>query len=305
MARKQEPEGGGDSWMNTYADMVTLLMTFFVVMLSMSTIDQNKFNAFVQSFTSLPENVIEDIIGQDGGVEEGEAPIEGDVEELYQMLKDYVDDNEMGYAIDIAKVEDVVFIRFNSVLFFAPNSYTLLADSYPTLDFVGEALTANQDAIRTINILGHTASTDDSLNTLSWILSGERAGIVAKFIDDWGFEAKKLVAMGYGKNFPIAPNDNEEGMSQNRRVELVIVGIDSDLSYNTYEGLQDFFNDSQYPSSGNAAELFTPADGSAVTNTPEASSGGGIDIGGLEGALAEAGTPSLPEVESVLPDATQ
>ena len=71
MARQRKaPEGGGgQAWLNTYADMVTLLLCFFVLIISMSTINEEKFNAFLESFQNIDKEVLEEIIEglQNGG----------------------------------------------------------------------------------------------------------------------------------------------------------------------------------------------------------------------------------------------
>ena len=62
MARQRKSSGGGgggQAWLNTYADMVTLLLCFFVLMISMSTINEEKFNAFLESFQNIDKEVIE------------------------------------------------------------------------------------------------------------------------------------------------------------------------------------------------------------------------------------------------------
>ena len=76
MARKRNSSGGGgggQAWLNTYADMVTLLLTFFVLMISMSVIDQEKFNAFLESFQNIDKEVLEEYLDatQQGGGEGG------------------------------------------------------------------------------------------------------------------------------------------------------------------------------------------------------------------------------------------
>ena len=68
----------------------------------------------------------------------------------------------------------------------------------------------------------------------------------------------KLVVMGYGDNFPVASNDTEAGMKKNRRVELVIIGKDSNVNTNIYEALQELYNDEEYPKKGDVNEVLLP-----------------------------------------------
>ena len=108
-------EGGAASWLNTYADMVTLLLTFFAVLLSMSSVDQEKFNAFIESFSNLPPEVIEEIIAGKGDNPEDDptatSPTEVEVTEamdnLYQMLIEYVEQHGMQEQVSIERSEGI------------------------------------------------------------------------------------------------------------------------------------------------------------------------------------------------------
>lgn len=240
MARKRAGDdgGGGDSWLNTYADMVTLLLTFFAVLLSMSNTDEAKFNAFIKSFSNLPQEVVDDIIS--GNNTENENP-EGEIyisslNELYMSLKKYVEDNDMTSSIEVSSNnEDIIYVRFDSMMFFRPDEYTMLESSKPTLKFIGDGLKKNESKIRTISICGHTADIAGfgTSNVSEWFLSSERAATVCRFFnEDIGIDGKKLISLGYGGNRPIAGNSTEEGRQKNRRVELVIVGTDSKVDFN-------------------------------------------------------------------------
>ena len=272
MARKRQTGGGGgDSWLNTYADMVTLLLTFFAVLLSMSKTDEEKFNAFIRSFSNLPQSVIEEIIGtSDEPSEDGELTTVNDTEmdELFKMLAEYVAEHNQQDAVDISKVDDVICIRFSSALFFEPDRYELLRDSVPTLSFVGDGLKKYETKIRMVNILGHTASTTGVSEVDEWLLSGERAAVVARYLEgDKQFDPRKLLIMGYGKQYPIADNDTEEGRRLNRRVELVIVGTESGDDFNINNALEQLYGGKA--EEGSAGDVLFPQLG--TNSAPSAS----------------------------------
>ena len=267
MARQRKtPEGGGgQAWLNTYADMVTLLLCFFVLMISMSTINEEKFNAFLESFQNIDKEVIEDLINatqQGGGEGSGnnqnldEAPMDT----LYEKLEQYVQENNMQASVSIAKIEDVIYIRFDSAIFFKPNEYALRDDAYEVLEFIGDGLKEYEKEIKLINICGHTAKPaieQDPERT--WRLSCERAAVVANYFElDKNIDEKKITILGYGDNFPVEPNDTEEHMRKNRRVELVIIGKNSNINTSIYDALADLYNSDEYPKQGDVNDVLLP-----------------------------------------------
>ncbi len=268
MARKRNSSGGGgggQAWLNTYADMVTLLLTFFVLMISMSVIDQEKFNAFLESFQNIDKEVLEEYLDatQQGGGEGGgnsQDMTEAAMDTLFEKLEEYVQENNMESSVSIAKIEDVIYVRFDSAIFFKANEYTLRDDAYEVLDFIGDGLKEYEKEIKLINILGHTAKPaveQDPERT--WRLSGERAAVVANFFElNKNIDNMKITCMGYGDNFPVEPNDTEEGMRKNRRVELVIIGKDSNVNTNIYSALEELYNNDQYPKEGDVNDVLLP-----------------------------------------------
>ena len=268
MARKRNSSGGGgggQAWLNTYADMVTLLLTFFVLMISMSVIDQEKFNAFLESFQNIDKEVLEEYLDatQQGGGDGGgnsQDMTEAAMDTLFEKLEEYVHENNMESSVSTAKIEDVIYVRFDSAIFFKANEYTLRDDAYEVLDFIGDGLKEYEKEIKVINILGHTANPayeQDPERT--WRLSGERAAVVANFFElNKKIDNMKLVTLGYGDNFPVASNDTEEGMRKNRRVELVIIGKDSNVNTNIYDALAELYNNDEYPKEGNVNDVLLP-----------------------------------------------
>ena len=229
MARQRKaPEGGGgQAWLNTYADMVTLLLCFFVLMISMSTINEEKFNAFLESFQNIDKEVLEDIIQatQQGGGEGGgnsQDMTEAAMDTLFEKLEEYVEENNMQSSVSIAKIEDVIYVRFDSAIFFKANEYTLRDDAYDVLDFIGSGLKEYEKEIKLINICGHTAKPaveQDPERT--WRLAGERAAVVANYFElNKKIDNMKITVLGYGDNFPVASNDTEEGKEANRRIDI-------------------------------------------------------------------------------------
>lgn len=238
MKKRNIEEGGGDSWLNTYADMVTLLLTFFAVLLSMSTVNQEKFNAFIKSFSSLPQETIDSIVNYGGAGEDdtGQATVptkeetESAMNELYNKLTNYVTKNGKEDAVSLSKGEDeVIYIRFDNTIFFEPDKYVIKSESRPTLEFLGDALKNFESDIKLITITGHTATMESS-KVSDWILSGERAAVVAMYLDDQrSFDPKKITIIGHANAFPVASNDTEQGRRKNRRVEMAIIGKNSSI----------------------------------------------------------------------------
>ena len=259
MARKGRGEGGGESWLNTYADMVTLLLTFFIVMLSMSTIEVEKFDALVKSFNP----------GYDKGVSDGgesdfivEDPMDGlsvdkemTMESLFELIQEYIQENNMQNDMSASLENGLIYLRFSSAMLFVPDSYTMLSGSRPLMDFVGNVLKLYEEKIKSINILGHTARTGRiNSNVSDWLLSGERAATVAMYFEDIGVNKNKMITFGYGDNYPIADNATESGRSQNRRVELVIVGMESMDNFDIYGMLSGVIDDNDMAS----GDVLTP-----------------------------------------------
>ncbi len=262
MARKRNSGGGGgggSSWLNTYSDMVTLLLTFFVLMISMSNMDEEKYNAFVEAMQqALNNDEIVEIV--ENMQSENPEQVEAAMDALYENLKEYVEDNGKGDAVTLSKSQDVIYVRFDSSVFFKANEYNLRDESYDILKFIGDGLKEFEDDIKLIAVCGHTAKPAVEVDPeRAWRLAGERASVVANYLEsDRKIDSSKIILLGYGDNYPIASNDTEEGMRKNRRVELVIIGKDSKVEMNVYDALEGFYKNEEGFSNGDGKDLFFP-----------------------------------------------
>ena len=264
MARKQREEESGGNWMDTYGDMVTLLLTFFVMLYSMSSVQEEKWVELVSAFKVQGGEKVETVVfvqnddqaddtagnGSTLGTFESDDPSEGTIynsaiDQLYDKIKSYIEENNMTNSILLEKSTDKasaqndpdkkadnapnISIQFKDNVLFEPDKSIIREQSYPVLKFLGDCLSGVKDDISIILIKGHTAISPTSLVD-SRLLSSERASNISNYFErKSGLPSTMLRPFGMGSDYPIASNDTEEGRTLNRRVEIVIINKKSDL----------------------------------------------------------------------------
>ena len=243
---KKKKSSGGANWMDTYGDMVTLLLCFFVLLYSISNIDEQKWMLIVQSFNKEAIVSTDDTPrgpeGDDGEEGGNDMPMTQDevevaLDELFQFLEDYVQQENMQSSTSVSRGDGYVFISFNDAVFFDGDSYVLRSDGKEALDGIIPALADAGPFIDELRVLGHTAQAvaDQPNNpTTDRFLAGNRASVVLVYLQEniaqEQLDPARLVGVQYGQWRPIAPNDTRDTRAQNRRVELMITGRDLENS---------------------------------------------------------------------------
>lgn len=222
--RGGEAGGGGHDatgmmrWLLTYADLITLLMAFFIVMYAMSSVDVGKYRALAYSLRgALVGNSFIDLPMQ--GTEAPPEPLQAVGEEVAQAL---AETGLEGQGAVFRTERGVVISLYGAVLFDLGKA-DIRPEAAAILDRVGVALT------RVPNYVSVEGSTDDlPINTAifptNWELSVRRAtSVVRYFVDRHGLDPRRFLAVGYGEYQPMFPNDSEANRARNRRVDIVIL----------------------------------------------------------------------------------
>ncbi len=194
MKKKKSP--GGANWMDTYGDMVTLLLCFFVLLYAMSSIDEVKWLALVKSFN--PDAVVEarETPGSDGpmadpsdglGMQSGAMPeavsqeeVDGAMDMLYEKLKEYAEQSDSSQSIEVIQGDGYVFISFENAVIFGGNSYTLRPEGEKVLSDISSIFNEVVKYVDEIRVMGHTAqASPDRANIVveDRLLSAERAAM--------------------------------------------------------------------------------------------------------------------------------
>lgn len=245
MARKKEKKEDDidtGAWLDTYGDMITLVLTFFVMLLASSSTDTEKLKAissyfnpsisFISGGNTIGEgSAIGNGITQMPGYEEALAETESQEqrearEELESMASDfktYLEENNLSDVLDIQIQENEIDITFKDSILFDKSKANLKPEAIPVLDKLADQLLKYPST--DIAVEGHADS--DKIHTAqypsNWYLSSARAISVAEyFINVKGFSPERISASGYGEYRPIATNDTIEGKAKNRRVEIKV-----------------------------------------------------------------------------------
>lgn len=250
MKKKQRPTDGGGNWMDTYGDMVTLLLTFFVMLYSMSNLNEQKWEVFVRSIFPASEEKIEEQVAVNTPIDDAEMEeLEGmtqipentaevDMNTLYLTIAERM--NEIGIdGVTISRGQDYTFIEFQDKTFFDGDSSMLTKQGENTLEVFCDSISPAKNLLSQVNIMAHTAQGDPEHPNnprTDRMLSAMRAAEVCIFIQTRNtVQPEKLVNISYGQFRPIDTNDTREGRARNRRVEILMIDEGADIrSMNEY-----------------------------------------------------------------------
>ncbi len=217
-------ESGAPAWMVTYSDMVTLLLTFFVLMLSMSELDKMKFERAAVSlkgaFGMLQSQPMRDIKSEAVTPEMEAIPYDM-VQPVYRRMLLELERLDLNKDIELVKDRGAIVLRIKEKILFDSGSSSLKEEAEPVLRKVAELVSPLPFDMR---IEGHTDNRPYGPSGLTnWDLSVKRAVSVLKYYARSGLlSLGRLSAVGYGDKRPLAPNDSKENRALNRRVEFVL-----------------------------------------------------------------------------------
>ena len=235
MARKrhqEEPEQA-ERWLISYADFITLLFAFFVVMYAISSVNEGKYRVFSHSLGSAfggsgsqatvgePQVIhLPDIIQR----KRAEAQ-RRERERLARMSSDLI--RALGPLVKSGKVRITqtgqgITIDIDTSVLFEEGDAALQLDALDPLRQIAGVLKNDKHAVQ---VEGHTDTTPIATPRFAsnWELSAVRAGSVVRLLADAGIAPSRLTVLGYGDTRPAASNDTAEGRARNRRVAISIL----------------------------------------------------------------------------------
>ncbi|MFD2171986.1 flagellar motor protein MotB [Tumebacillus lipolyticus] len=247
MSRRRKKGGGHENherWLITYADLITLLMIFFVVMYAMSAVDQSKFDSLSISLNKAlhPSNQIQiDSMGNSGIIskktKEGEKESKEEnktagelkqeqeqqrLEDLKKKVENFIRENNLGGQINVLDTERGVQITLNDAALFASGSADLKVEAQRILGGMAPFLRIVPNRV---SVEGHTDNVpiNNSRFPSNWELSAVRAINVLHDLEREGVPAARMFATGYADTMPLKSNDTVENRAANRRVNLIVL----------------------------------------------------------------------------------
>jgi chemotaxis protein MotB len=257
--KPDDPPKGAPAWQSTFADLMNLLLCFFVLLFSMSTVDAQKFEEVVASFnqtfsiftagaTAIGDgilisngvsqlNELDQYINSTGKMDNGEivsedvaaaqaaleqAKIE-EAEELAEKVQEAIDEQNMDEAIDVDFTAQYVQLTLKGALLFDSGKTDLKEEALPVLDQVGVIL--QKYAEGTIEIEGHTDNVPMSgakYSNNDELSSGRALSVFNYLLSVTDLNPANIKHSGRGEYVPIADNSTAEGRAKNRRVEIKI-----------------------------------------------------------------------------------
>ena len=229
--RKINSDENLERWLLTYADLITLLLAFFIVMYSMSQVDNKKFgkvsealNTILRGGTSVLRQQIEQDKTGHGLLRLGNLRlVQQKVEERFRQLG-----RQEELQTEVTERGLVIHILESTL--FDVGSAELKMRAMEVLDLVAEQV---KDRPNHIRVEGHTD--DRPIQTAifpsNWELSSARATSVVRYLsDNHGIAPDRISALGYGEFRPVKPNNSVENRAKNRRVDVVVLAMELTLT---------------------------------------------------------------------------
>ncbi len=235
---ENDNDGGGEGagWLATYADLVTLLFAFFVLLFAMSTVEEEKFEQLKLTLQEAigKQNVPEAGTREGLSMRDVESQTEPEAvdelggmiqpkeqEELVSKIKEFILVNELSGKVSAENTDAGAVITLSDMILYNPGEANLIAEGQQTMKKLSRIL--NQFRYR-VKIIGHTDNVPVSKNNRynnNWELSAARACDIVTLLIDEGIDPIFLTASGRASVEPIASNETPEGRARNRRVEII------------------------------------------------------------------------------------
>lgn len=218
--KEKKAPAGAPMWMVTFSDMVTLLLTFFVLLMSMASMDKVKFSQASDSLAGAFG-----VLGSSNTTSVTTprivtyAPIDDDlVTRVYRRLRSKIRELKIEKDITLVKDRGAVILRVDDSVLFGSGQRTVSPEAYPILQKVAELV---RPLPFNMKIEGHSDNQGDEM--LNWDISVTRAVSVLRYMaSNQLLPLDRLAASGYGSQKPLFPNDTEAERALNRRVEFVL-----------------------------------------------------------------------------------
>lgn len=265
--KKKQEEEGVPAWLATYGDMITLVLTLFVLLYSFSSIDAVKWDRLVSSMSGTPfvavqaldlsrvapeanyeEEFVEDIAEENAEIEteeieesppQPEADPESNVDEikekfneLFKKISEHISTNGLEMKLNVEMQNEFILLHITDSTLFDSGKAYIKPEAKDMLEAVSDLFEEYESIIKIIRIEGHTDNRQIHTQEFqsNWELSITRAVNVLKyFLKDSSLPNDKFSAVGYGEYHPIDTNETSEGRAQNRRVDFLIESVDMEV----------------------------------------------------------------------------
>lgn len=259
-----------ERWVISYADFITLLFAFFVVMYSISSVNEGKYrvlsDALVTSFSKpiggvsvidLPNDASKQLIKTpfENQTSNTNADIKNDTNEQEKNLEEKIRLDDISGKVEREFFDEIthknisvksngerIEIEIKSSLLFPSGSADLNMDARPVLNTLAGILKDYENPIQVEGFTDNVPISTDKFPS-NWALSSARAVSVVQMLMDSGIFPSRLAAIGYGEFQPVADNNSEEGRKKNRRVMLIISkGTQVRNAISNKEALESYFS---------------------------------------------------------------
>lgn len=232
-AADDDEESGGD-WIVTFSDLMSLLLCFFILLFSFSTVEQMKFKQLIASLQDafgvqevpkagtregleMPD--IEHQLEPDA-VDELGGMVMKEMESIKAEVEEFILKNNLQGKVEVQTNIRGTVVTISDVVLFPVGEADFNPQAYPILQKITEML---EQFPYHVKVEGHTDNQPihTALFPSNWELSACRASRLVRFFVDHGIDPSRLSAEGYAEYHPVADNSTPEGRAKNRRVEIV------------------------------------------------------------------------------------
>lgn len=235
---REEEQGNNDRWMVSYADFITLLFAFFVVMYSISSVNEGKYKVLADSlvgvFSQSPKTMEPIQLGNEvprapfTQQEQQHAPTGAGQGHAQDPLESIADAMQAAFG-DLISVGDLrvhanelwIEVELSSNLLFPSGDALPLNSAFELVERIAGILAPYDNPI---HVEGFTDNIPirSRVYPTNWELSAARAASVVRMLGNGGVDESRLAAVGYGEHRPIADNTTAQGRRANRRVVLLV-----------------------------------------------------------------------------------